>query len=94
MHQICHLFDPDLMDARRESHGLRVGAYMRAGYEAAAASMRKPEPIPLPFPERTEEDFTPEHGRMGLCLCCSEKKFIPAMMHVCDGCFNELDDER
>lgn len=91
MHQMFH---PDVMDARRESHDLLVGAYMREAYEAAAASMRKPEPIPLPFPERTKADFTPEHGRMGRCVCCAEKKFIPAMQHVCGGCFNELEEER
>ena len=88
------MFHPDVMDARRESHDVRVGAYMREAYEAAAASMRKPDPIPLPFPERTARDFTPEHGRMGLCLCCSERRHIPEMQHVCKECFEELEEER
>lgn len=91
MHQMFH---PDVMDARRDSYELRVGAYMRAAYEAAAESMRKPDPIPLPFPERTKADFTPEHCRMGRCLCCAERKLIPAMMHVCESCFNETEAER
>lgn len=32
--------------------------------------------------------------RWGMCLCCGERRQIRVMMHVCESCFNGLEDER
>lgn len=74
----------------RELHDLRVGQFMRAVYEAAAANrevLRKRAPEDVSKWDKTST-------RPGRCLCCGERKEIPIHWHVCLGCHIELEAER
>ncbi len=71
-------------EERRELHELRQGTQAQAGH-AALPHLERTEPLP----ERTRADFMGDDCRMGVCLCCGEKRSIPHMMHVCLSCHNE-----
>lgn len=85
----------------RELHELRVGAYMRAAYEGEMASRQVSATRANDGASRRQrhadwdarDEWLANHRR-GKCLCCGETKQIPPQMHVCMGCFDDMEEGR
>ena len=85
------------MSARSEIQeltDLRGGEYARAAWDNYNQSGAQHEGPELSRAEIEEDERRDICSRMGLCLCCGERKRIPTHWHVCLECHEGLESER
>lgn len=72
---------------------LRSDQFAMAAHQANAECGMRSAELDRPTLQEVMADAA-EETRRKKCLCCGQWRQIRVMMHVCEPCFNELEDER